>query len=415
MDDIMLRIKKECTGCMACVNSCPAGAISITENEYGFLFPVIDETRCVNCGLCERVCPIDKLPEGSAQKAFNESDRERTFPVEAWSMYHKSSEVVGISSSGGAFYALAKSVLDEDGIVYGCFFDINEKRARLADTDSMPLEALLTSKYVENSIGADGFRRVEKELSKGRRVLFCGTPCHTAGLKSYLKRDYENLLLVDFACGGVAAQPYLSDYIERLEKKYDSKVKRISFRDKYYGWGQYCFLAEFENGEIYRKTAMADPYFFSFLRSSMQRLSCHGCHFSDDHKSDISLSDFWRCDHFDVDGNARKGLSLVLVFSEKGKAALRAVSDVMHMEQLPVDKASYQLSPRYCPEEKLSEIERDMKMAYLDGVEVLRNNLLTKEQREAFDERQRIMDDPVLAAENPDIVGTGQIVPVRFQ
>ena len=92
----------------------------------------------------------------------------------------------------------------------------------------------------------------------GRQVLFCGTPCEAAGLRSYLKKDYDNLLIVDFACGGVAAQPYLRDYLISLEDRYGSPVKRMSFRDKRYGWGQYCFLAEFENGEVYRKTEAAE-------------------------------------------------------------------------------------------------------------------------------------------------------------
>ena len=414
----MLDIKKECTGCMACVNSCAAGAMKIKENEYGFVMPVIDMEMCVGCGACEEVCPIVTFPEGTDNVRNDVSGAEEILETQkgdnkilgAWSMFHKSPEVVKKSSSGGAFYGLAEKVLQNGGIVFGCNYDIKEKKAVLSDTDKLPLNALLTSKYVESYIGEDGMKRVEAEVLSGRQVLFCGTPCQAAGLRSFLGRDYDNLVIVDFACGGVAAQPYLKNYLESLEAEYGSKLKEISFRDKHYGWGQYCFTAEFENGRIYRKTAMSDPYFFCFLRSSMQRLSCHGCHFSADHRSDICLSDFWKCDHFEVDGNERKGLSLVLAFTEKGKAAVTGLLDSMNMEELPLDMASYNLKSRFCPQSKLEEIYRDMSMALNDGVAALRNFLLTEEEKKFYEERQRIMDDEKEAALHPDIVGKGQIM-----
>ncbi|MBR6403093.1 MAG: Coenzyme F420 hydrogenase/dehydrogenase, beta subunit C-terminal domain [Eubacterium sp.] len=403
----MLDVRRECTGCMACVNRCPVDAISITEDEYGFLVPKIHEDSCINCGQCEAVCPLEEFSDGSKTQ---EIYRDNSKPIEAWSMYHMSEDIVKKSSSGGAFYGLAKHIIDQGGIVFGCYYDIKKKRAVLEDTDHMPLDSLLTSKYVENDISRDGLRKVENEVQTGRQVLFCGTPCQAAGLRSYMKHDYENLLIVDFACGGVAAQPYLSNYLSKLERDYDSGIVRMTFRDKHYGWGQYCFLAEFENGRIYRKTAMSDPYFFCFLKSSMQRLSCHGCHFSADHRSDICLSDFWKCDHFEVDRNDRRGLSLVLIYTEKGQRMIKSIRDHMHMEELPFEEASYHLKPRFCPESKLEEIHRDMKTAYTEGVEVLRNRLLSEEQKTFYDERQRIMDDKKSAIRHPEIVGKGQIM-----
>lgn len=415
----MLEIKKECTGCMACVNSCPVSAIQITEDKYGFLMPEIIQDKCINCDMCLRVCPIENVP-GSPDK----SRENISVPLEAWSMYHKSEEVVSISSSGGAFYGLAEKVLEREGIVFGCFYDIIQKKAYLTDTNHVSLQDLLTSKYVESAVGEGGFQKIEKELKRGREVLFCGTPCEAAGLRKYLSRndtgrgvdngsiegDYENLLIVDFACGGVAAQPYLSAYLTSLEEKYESKISDMSFRDKHYGWGQYCFTARFENGEIYRKTAMSDPYFFCFLRSSMQRLSCHGCIFANDHRSDICLSDFWKCDFFDIDRNDRKGLSLALAFSEKGKRKIQELKDLMNMQSIPVKDASYHLKGRFCPPEKLEEIYRDMTTAYVEGVEVLRNRLLTEEQKDYYDRRQQIMDDEGEIKKHPEIVGNGQIM-----
>ena len=154
---------------------------------------------------------------------------------------------------------------------------------------------------------------------------------------------------------------------------------------------------------------MADPFYYCFLRSSMQRLSCHGCHFSDDHKSDISIADFWRCDHFDVNRNDRKGISLVLAFSEKGSRRIKELNASMHMEALPTHEASYNLQARYCPESKLEEIYRDMTIAYREGVTALRNRLLSEEEIEFYEKRQQIMDDEKESALHPDIVGRGQI------
>ena len=392
----MLKVKKECTGCMACANKCPVGGIQAQLDEYGFIMPVMNENVCIDCGLCEQVCPIVE-------------SSEPTVPQAAFSMFHSNPEIVKISSSGGVFYALASQVLEQKGIVFGCCYDIEKKSAYLADTDHLDLTALLASKYIESYI-ADGLQKVEAELTKNRQVLFCGTPCQTAGLKSYLNQDYNNLLIVDFACGGVAAQPYLGDYLKTLEEEYASKTVRISFRDKHYGWGQYCFLAEFENGKTYRKTAMADPYFFCFLRSSMQRLSCHGCNFSNAHPSDLCLSDFWKCDFFDIERNDRKGISLALAFNDKGEEAIRELDGIMHIEKLNVSEASYHLKPRVCPDSKLSEIHADMECAYRQGVTALRNHILSEEQRWKYDERQRIMDNEEMADKWPEAAGTGQIM-----
>ena len=393
----MIQVRKECTGCMACVNSCPADAFRIVTDEYAYLMPEPDGKKCIECGLCEQVCPLE---------------RERpapTLPVRAYCGFSESEEVVRISSSGGVFYTLAQDILDQGGIVFGCYYDPEKKEARLEDTDQLPLESLLTSKYVESSVGV-GYRRIRSELDAGRQTLFCGTPCQAAGLKAFLRKDYPNLLLADFACGAVASNRYLRDYLLEMEDRYSSRLGRVLFRDKHYGWGQNCMLLEFENGKHYRKTALSDPYFFCFLRSSMQRLSCHGCLFSDAHQSDLCLSDFWKCDDFDVERNDRKGLSLILAFTEKGEERIRRISGEMHLEELDLEDASYHLQKRICPEEKLPEIFRDMDSACHEGVRKLRRRLLSPGQRARLALRQFVMDRPVLARRFPGLVGRGQIM-----
>lgn len=411
------------------MNICPAHAIHQILNAYGFVMPEIDSARCIRCGKCESVCPMVKA----------KADTETKIPLKAYAMVHRLDDVVKISSSGGVFYALASLILEQGGIVFGCSYDIRRKKAYLADTDHVDLKELLTSKYVESYIGF-GFKRVKAQLETGRKVLFCGTPCQAAGLVYFLKGSYDNLLIVDFTCGAVAAQTYLRDYLVKLEQKYKSKITKLSFRDKYYGWGQYCFLVHFKNGRIYRKTAMADPYFFCFLRSSMQRLSCHGCRFSDRHFSDVVLADFWKCDDFamnqnrnrDGDGNKkrnrnqsgdrsrnrdknrnkdkRRGISLTLAMTGKGVRALEAAGERMVVDVLDVNEASYNLQRRRCLKAKLPEIFAHQACASVYGVEVLRRKLLSPKQRCYFALRQFIMDHPMLAKGFPNIVGNGQIM-----
>ena len=455
--DGTIRFGKMCTGCMACKNACPVGAIGQRIDKYGFIMPCVDRDKCIGCGACTKVCPtgmcrmFSSSAESDADKSAckiadadkssceisdnNKSacNKAATHPLAAFSAYHKDQKVQRISSSGGAFYALAQNVIDNGGIVFGCRYDVKRKTAELVDTDTYPLESILTSKYVESYIG-DGLKKVREEVLKGRRVLFCGTPCQTSGAARYIEKTVnicddknnvdtgndrlkslpDNLLLVDFTCGAVSAQPPLRSHLRGLEEKYGAPATRMSFRDKDYGWGQYAFTAEFENGKKYRRTAMSDPYFWCFLRSSAQRLSCHGCKFSADHKSDIVLADFWRCYQFDVDRNdsegKRKGISLVLAMTPKGLNAIEDTKGMLHLEELDIEKASYNLAPRKLNRSKLPEIRRDQYMANKKGVRYLRRRILTPKERLHFAFRQFVMDRPCLRRLFPGTVGNGQIV-----
>ncbi|MGN0437283.1 MAG: Coenzyme F420 hydrogenase/dehydrogenase, beta subunit C-terminal domain [Lachnospiraceae bacterium] len=404
----MLDIKKECTGCMACLNVCPVGAITEKIDENGFVMPSIDMDKCIHCGKCDKVCIINHDKSHFVEQP-GIADYESIYPKEAYSMFHLDEEVVRKSSSGGAFYTLAKAVIENGGIVFGCFYDVKNKTAYLTDTDHIALEKLLTSKYVESYIGK-GFCEVLKNLNMGRRVLFCASPCQCAGLRAYLGEEYDNLLLVDFTCGAVTSQKVLANYLESLEEKYKSEVVGLNFRDKKYGWGQYCMAIDFANGKKYRKTAMKDPYFFCFLRSSMQRLSCHGCRFANRHVSDIVLADFWKCNQFDVETNDKKGISLVLAMTQKGENAISDISDNVHMETLDLEKAAYNIVYRECPNEKLEEIKEDQSFAMKYGVNSLRKKLLSPKQRLYYSVRQYVMDRPWLSQRCKKLVGDGQIM-----
>lgn len=404
----MLEIKDECTGCMACMNICPTGAITQTINEYGFVMPTINMDKCIGCNKCESVCCLMKS-ETHFVETKGEKSNETFYPIAAYSMYSKDEAVVSKSSSGGAFYTLANKVIEDGGVVFGCYYDESKKSAYLIDTDHIELDKILTSKYVESYIGKE-LINVKAYLDGGRKVLFCGTPCQCAGLKAFLGREYDNLLIVDFTCGAVTAQTPLADYLSELEGEYQSKVTRLNFRDKMYGWGQYCMAVDFENGEKYRKTAMYDSYFFCFLRSSMQRLSCHGCRFSNQHASDIVLADFWRFEHFDIDANDYKGLSLVLAMNEKGKQAIDDIEELVNIKKLDVKKAAYNFAYRDCPNSKREEIATDQYWAAKYGVRKLREKLLSSEEINFYEKRQQVMDKGKKDEEYYEMAGNGQIV-----
>ena len=214
-------LKDCCTGCFACANVCSRNAISMPLNSEGFFFPVIDKKLCVNCGKCEKVCQI------SHKRIMDTLGKMYSFQSE--------DSIRMKSSSGGAFYHLAQSVLKNDGVVYGAAYNPNEKRVCHMSTDSVSLEALMRSKYVQSDIG-ETYRKIKDSLNKGRKVLFVGTPCHIHGLLNFLGKDYANLVTVDFVCHGVPSPGFLSDVILYYENQEKSAVVDVTFREKDLGW-----------------------------------------------------------------------------------------------------------------------------------------------------------------------------------
>ena len=186
---IKITDKKDCCGCAACVQRCPKQCISLKEDGEGFLYPVVDESLCVGCGLCEKVCPIinrpEKLPVKEVLAVKNRNEEERM-----------------ASSSGGVFVALAKKVIDQGGVVFGAVFDENWEVRHTYAENMDGVRPMMGSKYVQSRIG-DTFRQAEKFLKEGRKVLFTGSPCQITALHNYLRKDYPNLLSVDFLCHGV--------------------------------------------------------------------------------------------------------------------------------------------------------------------------------------------------------------------
>lgn len=317
----MIRIKDpaDCCGCTACVSICNHDAITMEPDALGFLYPNVDETKCVECGLCEKVC------------AFNDNyDKSLNLPMpDAYAARHKDMDEVMKSRSGAVFVAISDYILEHGGVVYGAGYKDHFRVAHKRATTKEERDEFRGSKYVQSDL-TGVFRMVKQDLKNGLTVLFSGTPCQTSGLDSYVgKKLRENLVLIDIVCHGVPGPFLWRDYLAFIEKKKGDTITIVNFRDKKkYGWGAHheTFIFKMGGGKT-----MSFPYLF--YKHIMFRKSCGTCHFTNlQRPSDITLADFWGWQKTDKDINIdNKGVSLVFVNTKKGQELFNAVKDRMHV------------------------------------------------------------------------------------
>ena len=345
-------IYSKCANCGACVNSCPVDAISV-ESKHTFYRIQINEDKCIHCGICVEKCPVNT--------EFGENKIEK-----AYGGFHKDEGIVSKSSSGGAFYAIAQRILAHGGIAFGAAYDEDYHSVVFKSTDEVPIEALMKSKYVESNVG-DSFRRIKKELAKGRKVLFCGTPCQVAGLQKFIGCN-DNLITCDFACGGLPSHKIFDEYIKEREKKYGAEVCKVDFRPKVYGWKQYGIEICFKNGREYRNVAELDPYFSSFVHHrSINRDYCYQCDFANHHVSDIILADFWLHNKISTLDNNDRGLSLILTNSSRGTKLIEEIAADFELFELSLPKAAYNIRDGHAKQETIDRQQRFVEAVNQDG------------------------------------------------
>ena len=325
---ISLAAYTDCTGCSACYAACAKGAISMTPDSEGFLRPVIDSAKCVNCGLCVEASPV--LVRPAPRK-----------PLSVFAAKANDDELRMRSSSGGVFSILARSVIAEGGIVFGAGFDHNDWRVihKSAENEE-ELEDLRGSKYVQSDMG-ETFKRVRAELTKNRKVLFSGTPCQVAGLKLFLGKEYDNLLLVEVICHATPSPLAWRKFLEkRLAVAYTDRaggfrdIMRISSRRKNCGWKRFSLSLRFANDNEYLKDLTEDTFLRGFLSELYNRPSCHACKSRELRSgADLTIADYWRVHEKFPQMDDDKGTSLILVNTDKGEkywsdisAALTVVS-----------------------------------------------------------------------------------------
>lgn len=301
--------KFKCCGCNACVQRCPKQCISMPEDEEGFLYPIVDLSVCIDCGLCEKVCPVIN----------QESERN---PIEVFAAVNQDDFIRMQSSSGGIFTALAEQIIRENGVVFGARFD--EKWEVKHDyTETIEgLKVFRGSKYVQSRIG-DTFKQAEFFLKAGRKVMFVGTPCQIAGLRLFLRKEYVNLLAVDIICHGVPSPMIWRKYLEDKTKRQGIEfIQSISFRDKGTGWKNYSFNIKYEKGyseSSFSEYASQNIFMKGFLADLYLRPSCYACPAKKlKSGSDITLGDFWGIQHIKPELDDDKGVCAFIINTRKG-------------------------------------------------------------------------------------------------
>ena len=317
--------KAKCSGCTACFSICGKSAISMKADALGFLYPVVDCNKCVDCGLCDKVCAFNDNYE--TPDNYNEP---KPFAARQLNI-----QEVEKSRSGGVFAALSDSILEEGGVVYGAGFDsacsVVHKRA----DSKAKRDDFRGSKYVQSKLG-DVFSQVIKDLKNGLKVLFSGTPCQTAGLLSLirLKRiDRTNLFVCDIVCHGVLAPKVWHDYLQFIEEREQKKITKVHFRDKKFGWRSHIESFELDNNEV-------RTYRHTFYQDIMFRHSCAECHYTNLRRTgDITLADFWGWEKTDSEINKDdKGVSLLFVNTPKGESLFSKIEDKLLVIPTTTDK-----------------------------------------------------------------------------
>jgi len=311
-------VKGRCVGCFGCFNVCRSMAIDMKFNKEGFYTPVIDKAKCVECGRCCEVCPVISLPV-----------LERLSKPFAYASWSKDERTRMTSSSGGVFTEIARTVLEKGGVVYGVVWGDDLIPVHERAENNIMLKRMRGSKYVQSYVG-EAYRKIIGDLERRVPVLFSGTPCQVAALNRIVgKEKSTNLYEVDIVCQGVPSPTLFKKYLMYVSN--GRKIVSLNMRDKSKGWTNYQIKIEFEDGSSYVSLHRKDLFLFGYLSNLFLNNSCYNCPFSMiPRQGDVTLGDFW--------GVAKRlrderGVSLVLVNSEKGEQLIR---DVRNIELFPV-------------------------------------------------------------------------------
>lgn len=324
--------KTLCTGCTACSSVCPQQCITLIEDNEGFAYPQINSDLCVECHLCEKVCPI-----------LNKKDIDVVIR-KAYAAISSDDFMRNESSSGGIFSELALVILKSGGVIFGASYEKNGAVKHICVDKSESLWQLRGAKYSQSYLG-NTFIEVKKQLELGRNVLFSGTPCQVAGLKAYLRRDFDNLFCIDFICHGIPSPMVWREYVKyrSLIDNDGNLATKINLRNKETGWSRYSYSVKFDysNNKKYMCKNNSDQYMQLFVNDYILRKSCSNCQFKGyDRISDITLGDFWGIWDIDSSMDDNKGTSLVLTHSKKGEQLFRSILNRIHYKPVTLEQAS---------------------------------------------------------------------------
>ncbi len=322
---IDLNRRAECTSCGACVNVCPKKAISLLPDESGFLYPYIDGDKCVDCSLCNTVCQMDL-------KSAREKN-EQTF----YALINKNKNHLKVSSSGGAFLAVAEYVFNKGGVVVGCAFNEEQKAIHVITYNLEEcIDRLCGSKYVQSET-QNTYSDVKNFLGYGKLVLYVGTPCQIEGLLLFLKNKPKNLITMDLICHGVSSPLLWKKHKDYLENKVHAKINKYRFRGKEKnGWALYYYYYYYGGkNRCKHGPSLLDRYYTDFLKGVNYRESCYQCRYANlDRVGDITIGDFWGVQKH-IDGvDPHDGISLIVINSQRGNEIIKEISDKVTLIQV---------------------------------------------------------------------------------
>lgn len=352
----MLVEKTLCIGCGSCAMICPHKCIKMEEDEEGFLYPKINLKKCVSCGLCEKSCPI-------LMKSI-----EQTYKTKSFAAQNKNEEIRRNSSSGGVFFALALTIVNQGGVVCAAKYSKDFEVMHDIATAKEQLYDFCGAKYAQSRL-EECFIKIKELLYQGSKVLFVGTPCQVAGLQAFLKHSHNNLILVDMICHGVPSPFVWRKYLEERKQAdaNESEIVAINLRDKSTGWSNYSYSVRFEyqNGYVYSVQQNNDKFMQGFTENLYLRPACSHCKFKGvERGSDITLGDYWGVWNHYPEFDDKGGTSWVMIHSQKGLKMWNDIRDNFRTLEISNEQAV-----QYNPSAIESSSAADMRVAFYEGLQ----------------------------------------------
>ncbi len=370
--------KEQCFGCKACSNICPTNAITFQHDDFGFSYPHVNKSLCINCGKCLSAC--------------NKIERhDKTMPLKSFAATHKDRDILNKSSSGGVFSVLAEYVLQNNGAVCGCVYDENLLPKHICSESAEDVALMRKSKYAQSDIGTV-YQDAKNRLKKGQQVLFTGTPCQIAALYSVLDKDYNNLITMDLVCHGTVSELMFKKFLEYLESKYKTNITDFDFRSKKYGWKRYTMEFSKQSGQRKNIGKYNEFYFNAFISGNITRPNCFSCPFASPMRiSDITVGDFWGFEKASTRCDAERGISLCTLNSEKALGLLPMLESSLTLDEIDYRIAVDGNTCLHTPTKKGSKWEEYMHAFKNDDIQAMANSYAKRNRKRIFKEKLKLM------------------------
>lgn len=337
--------RDKCTGCSACHDICPVNCIEMKMDDEGFKQPVVNKDKCIGCNKCDGVCPALAIKEV-----------ETNIPYKAYAGWNRDKKVLMDSSSGGAFTAIAKKIINSGGIIFGAAFGEGFNVVYKGVDNINDIGELRRAKYLQSD-AAEAYKKVKEALSNYSTVAFVGTPCQADGMVRFFGKKPDNLIVIEFICHGVPSRTVFEECNKNLEAKNKAAIKDYKFHSKERSWRSNTVHVEYDNEKRRELTSFDNPFMLGFFHNIILRRSCYKCTLKKRNRvSDIILADFWEINKINPELNRKDGVSMILALTEKGNDMIKSTEDAMELHEVDcaavldikkhIDKCDYDITKR---------------------------------------------------------------------